>query len=300
MFRRLITVATGALLLFSGAAVSPLPVQAANHQPAFVVAPIVDPMPPCKGVCVSPKRPPCKGVCVQPPVKPLAEGQNARRSLTYLYATANQTGLSGVNQFGWAMDIQAPSVAAGDFHSLAEVSIQNGNNILELGWTVNPGVFGDNNPRLFTGIWINGVWQGYNPASFSDNSGNAVNNGASLAGDVGTSKTFGAIYTGGAWWVAYNGAYIGSFPGTLWGGAFTTGTVVQAFGEVAANSAVPCTDMGNGTLATSSVGSRISSMTYNGATTGVNLGISTVTNSSYYNAALVSARSIRASGPGAC
>ncbi len=300
MFRRVMTVVAAVSLLFTGASVAPLRAEAANHQPVLVVAPIVDPMPPCKGVCFSPKRPPCKGVCVQPPVKPLAEGQNARRSLTYLYAAANQTGLSGVNQFGWAMDIQAPSLAAGDFHSLGEVSIQNGSNILELGWTVDPGVFGDNNPHLFTGIWISGVWQGYNPVQFVDNSGNATNNGASLAGAVGASKTFGAIYTGGAWWIAYDGAYIGSFPGTIWGGAFTTGSVVQAFGEVAANSAAPCTDMGNAVLATSTLGSRISSMTYNGATTGVNLAISTVTNSTYYNAALASVRSIRASGPGAC
>jgi hypothetical protein len=294
MFRRLITIATGALMLFAGAAVAPLPAQAGNHQPPLF-APVVVPAKPCWGDCIV--KP---GAKLTPKSKPLPAGTSARRALTYFYATANQTGLSGINQFGWAKDIQAPSVAAGDFHSLIEVSVQNGNNILELGWTVDPGVFGDNNPHLFTGIWINGVWQGYNPASFVDNSSNAVNNGASLAGAVGTSKTFGVIYTGGAWWVAYNGAYIGSFPGTLWSGAFTTGTVVQAFGEVAANSGSPCTDMGNGTLATSSVGPRVSSMTYNGATTGVNLGISTITNSSYYNAASITARSIRASGPGAC
>jgi hypothetical protein len=49
----------------------------------------------------------------------------------------------------------------------------------------------------------------------------------------------------GNWWIAYDGVWMGYYPGWLWGGGHNETSLVQAFGEVAvAPGTTPCTDMG--------------------------------------------------------
>ena len=49
-----------------------------------------------------------------------------------------------------------------------------------------------------------------------------------------------------AWWIVYDTEWIGYFPDDLWDGNYTRSGLQQFFGEVAASSTKPCTDMGNG------------------------------------------------------
>lgn len=155
----------------------------------------------------------------------------------------------------------SPATVSGD-HSLVEIAVSktgNSGQIVEVGINRDFNLYGDNLPHLFVYSWINGVGKGYNATAGSgwvDFSGNAINAGADLSSYLGgANKKFGIQYTNSAWWVSFDNAWIGSYPGTNWTGAspsvtFVDSTYVQYFGEVASSSAAPCTDMGNGTLGT--------------------------------------------------
>ena len=62
-----------------------------------------------------------------------------------------------------------------------------------------------------------------------------------------SSKQFGIQYFNDAWWIAYDSEWIGYFPGNLWDDKYTESGLIQWFGEVAASSLKPCTEMGTGT-----------------------------------------------------
>ncbi len=248
------------------------------------------------------------------PVVPSHAGgsANSRLALTYYYATANQTSISpAVTELAANFDIVNNTVAAGEYHSLAEMTVQNSNNIIELGINNNPGLYGDTNTHIFVGSWVNGVFKGYNNAAgsgwvdCSTGTCSPTDAGGSIQADVGTLQQLGWLHTGGKWWAAYKGQYIGYYPDSHWTNTFTSGNTVQVFGEVATNGTGPCTNLGNGSLPTSSSGSRINSVTYNGSTGATptpSLSIATITNSSYYNLVYsgTSVRSVRYGGPGAC
>jgi Neprosin len=55
-------------------------------------------------------------------------------------------------------------------------------------------------------------------------------------------------YDNGNWWIWFNDAWVGYFPGSLWSGQFTSGDMAHFYGEVySAQSRVPpLTDMGTG------------------------------------------------------
>ena len=61
---------------------------------------------------------------------------------------------------------------------------------------------------------------------------------------------FAIEYYQGNWWYSYNGTWFGYLPGSVWSGGFVQSGLVQEFGEIAAGSTQPCTDMGNGALGT--------------------------------------------------
>jgi hypothetical protein len=129
--------------------------------------------------------------------------------------------------------------------------------------------------------------------------------GTSIQGDVGTIPNFAIQHLASpssGWWVGYKSNWIGYFPDSVWSGGFTTAAYLDVFGEVAVSDTASCTDMGDGTLATSSVGARINTTKY--ITTG---GVSTDTSLTTYadvplkwNSASQTARSIRVGGPGWC
>ena len=56
----------------------------------------------------------------------------------------------------------------GDYHSLAELAVSSANrqSIIEVGWAVKPGLFGDTQPRVFVYHWVNGGETCYNGCGF--------------------------------------------------------------------------------------------------------------------------------------
>jgi hypothetical protein len=178
---------------------------------------------------------------------------------------AGTTGLSG------AITIEQPTVAADDYHSLMQVSAckwitVSGSfqrNCVEVGWEVNPGVYGDANPHLFTSSWKHGVHQGRN--NCVDVAAATPNAGDSILADVGTRKTIAINYysttpAGGGWWLGYTTIggstnWVCHYPSSRWttaGGGlpavtgFTDTDQAQWFGEVAEEAGGGDSQMGDG------------------------------------------------------
>jgi hypothetical protein len=230
----------------------------------------------------------------------------------YFYAAGQQQpAVPPTDSISAAMNVGNPWVSAYDWHTLTEMAWQNtsGTNNVELGVTRDLTTFGDTKPRIFAYSWINGVGQGYN-TNFVNYSGRTYTVGDDLTADVGTEQLFGISQTATAYWLSYKNTWLGYYLKTNWSGYSPSqtppnGGKLQFFGEVAAGSTTPCTDMGGAPapLATSTVGTRIASVTYTGTPTPTTENLSMFTsNSAWYNAALIgsSTRSLRYGGPGSC
>jgi hypothetical protein len=182
-----------------------------------------------------------------------------------------------------SMDVLKPTIntAKGDIHSLIEMSVEDSSgNRIELGWTVDPGLNGDNNPHLFTFYSKGGVLSGYNVGV--TNCGGAVTSPTATPGGTLTYPQFpawGIVHDGAYWWLKFGTGWVGCLPDTIWtsvGQTFTQGTFFQLFGEVASShdygtgaGAPPCAFMGSGTK-----GSLKATVTPNAARIG---------NTTYYN-----------------
>jgi hypothetical protein len=109
---------------------------------------------------------------------------------------------------------------------------------------------------------------------------------------------------GGNWWIAYNGDWMGYFPGALWNGSFQSAGLLQWFGEVAAPFSYPCTDMGSGALPGGAwwANANFSSIQVCQATANpyANITLHTATMPSWYGVAYGSPSFFRYGGPGAC
>jgi hypothetical protein len=216
---------------------------------------------------------------------------------------------AGVYQFAQTGGISAritvaqPALATGDFFSLGQLSAESSNqrNGVEAGWTVNPGVNkGSVTPHLFVFFRVDGVGKCWNfdcPGfELNPHSTPSVKPGDPLPAN--TRQTFRIRQNDGAWWIGFNNEWIGFYRNTLWEGGFTNTGLVQAFGEVAAQTSSPCTDMGNGLPGENRDAARISSITY---VNGPNLDIDeTETHPSLYSVGNVGTNSARFGGPGAC
>jgi hypothetical protein len=228
---------------------------------------------------------------------PPATGANDD-DVNFLYSVGSQaTTADGIYA---AMDIKRPVLAKGDYHTLAELAVQSADSqqIVEVGWTVDRAVNGDEDPHLFVFHWVNGQPTCYNTCDFVPYNG-GINAGDTLPVD--TLKKFGIQYNSGAWWIAYDTTWIGYFPDKDWtsqGVTFTKGGFFQAFGEVAASSAKPCTQMGSGVAVDDAAAARIGSITYvNGPATPT---LNTRTTTDVYGMNALSAKTFRYGGPGAC
>ncbi|GAA1590509.1 neprosin family prolyl endopeptidase [Actinoplanes couchii] len=213
----------------------------------------------------------------------------------YLYNMGSQ---AAVTEGAYAnMTISKPSLGKADYHSLAEIAIQSADNlqVVEVGWMVNRNVNGDEDPHLFVYHWADGKPGCYNGCGFVQYSAN-IKPGATLPQD--TMKKVGIQYNAGGWWVAYESEWVGYFPDKLWAtSGFTKSGNVQMFGEVAAASPKPCTQMGNGLTPDDTNASRFSSVTYlNGPT--AELAVSSTTD--VYTVSRLSTRAFRYGGPGVC
>jgi hypothetical protein len=207
----------------------------------------------------------------------------------------NTTGASVV------MEQAAPSGVPADGHSLQELSLQTSggttvSDTIEIGWTVDPEVNGDYQPHLFVFHWINGKPTCYNGCGFVQVSSTVR---AGMALKPGTTGAFALRYYAGNWWASYNGVYFGYFPGSEWSGAFTSAQVVSAFGEVAADSAPSCTQMGDGIFGSQRGASSISDYQLYGSSDRPALTV-TATDPGSYNFGAVTGTSFTLGGPGSC
>jgi hypothetical protein len=237
---------------------------------------------------------------VQPPMPPTtADTGTDQNPVNFFYAVGSQT---SSNDGAYAnLVIGKPYLADGDYHTLAEISVQSadGQQIVEVGWNVDRTVNGDSDPHLFVYHWVDRTESCYNACGWQQYS-STVKPGDTLP--VGESKRFGIMHFNNAWWVVYDTEWIGYFPDYLWNGRYTRSGLQQFFGEVAASSTRPCTDMGNGEPAWSDGAARIGSVaTLDGGyvNTSVDLNIRGI-GDAYPWPVQLSSRTFRYGGPGVC
>ena len=168
-------------------------------------------------------------------------------------------------------------------------------NIVEIGWTVDPGLNGDSSPHLFVYHWVNGQPTCYNACGFVSESSKVVPGESLAAGSVGT---FAITFAAGAWRMDYDGQEFGYFPGSLWGDNFTSGSAEQVFGEVSSSSDVPCAQMGTGASGTSAQAAHIRNFQLFGSAQPTAL--QPYETSPYYNYGSPTATGMTLGGPGGC
>lgn len=263
-------------------------------------------------------------VPIVPPGKPGVAKASTTALLTtnYFYNLGRQTLTAPDKSTGMSgnLRIQKPFLASGDYHSLAEIAVQSADSkqIVEVGWTVDrttnsactPTPACKDDPYIFVGNWVNGVFRGYNSSSpdWVDYASNPVNPGpatGSLASVVDLSKQFNIQISGGNWWIGYDLQWLGYFKASAWTGvspAFDGGYLHQAFGEVASSITKPCTDMGSGVLGTATTGipARLGSLNLLTTPTAENFvaSVQPSTASSVYAVNALSATTIAYGGPG--
>lgn len=239
-------------------------------------------------------------VAPQPPAALLAEPVPGQpRQVQYHYASGFQYAESDGTYAN--LVIGKPYLAREDYHSLAEIAVQSadGKQIVEVGWTVDRGVNGDEDPHLFVYHWVDGKESCYNGCGFKQYSKTVVPGDTVPAG---VAKRFGIQYYNGAWWIAYDSEWVGYFPGDLWGNDYTQSGLIQWFGEVAAASIKPCTDMGTGEDELDAGAARVGSISLiNGPEPSINVRASSPdSDAAVYGVSKLSDRTFRFGGRGAC
>jgi len=204
----------------------------------------------------------------------------AEAATTYYYVAGQQFLPAGVTTGGVSANLPITQTYVNTSelgHSLFEIDVEKGTGVnrqlVEFGVDHGALEFGDTKPRLFAGIWVNGVFQGcyaegcgyidFTPADSTDDLGIDLSSYASLTWPN-YNKQFQIIYGGtcspsgaSGWWLRFNGNYLGCFPDTIWssaGASFTSGTAIQAWGEVVTQGTNrPCSDMAGGKAGSSVV-----------------------------------------------
>ncbi|MEY9895199.1 hypothetical protein ABIA31_008888 [Catenulispora sp. MAP5-51] len=194
-----------------------------------------------------------------------------------------------------------PYGVASNGHSLQELALQNTYDTttadtIEIGWSVDPGVNGDYQTHLFVYHWVNGQGTCYNACGFVQTS-STVRAGMTLT--PGATGRFSLVNYNGDWWAYYNNVPFGYFPGSLWGGAFTTAYSISSFGEVASSNQMACTQMGDGAYGSSPGSSSISGFELYGSDAAPDFTV-TATDPGYYDYGAATATSFNLGGPGAC
>jgi hypothetical protein len=237
---------------------------------------------------------------VQPPMPPTTGTPVAEvtgdNPVNFFYAVGSQVAESDGAYAN--LVIGKPYLDSGDYHTLAEISVQSADSqqIVEVGWSVDRTVNGDSDPHLFVYHWVDRTESCYNACGWKQYS-QTTKPGDTLP--VGYSKRFGIQHANGGWWVAYDTEWIGYFPDELWGGRYTRSGLQQFFGEVAASSPKPCTEMGNGVPADDYTAARVGSISQlNGPDPKV--AVRAIGGDYVYPVLQLSDRTFRYGGPGAC
>jgi hypothetical protein len=222
----------------------------------------------------------------------------------YDWVGAWQTLAAGQNADSFAANCNVDNtyLKSTDYHTLCQLYVRNSatGDGVEFGITHDVGLFGDSQPRLFAGYRKGTVWQGYG-TNFVDYAPNVSYTYGSVV-PTGTVKRIQIKQSGGAWWLAYDGAWIGYFLNTNFSpNTFTTFDFVDGFYEVASSVAESCSDMGNGKLSSDSTSARIDSASITGGTSPTTNVVlhDAPTGHIGYSGTQVTAFTVRAGGPGA-
>jgi hypothetical protein len=230
---------------------------------------------------------------------PEPSGASSRDDVYYLYNVGSQAvEADGVYTSAY---IAKPQLDKKDYHSLGELAVQSadGKQIVEIGWSVDRVVNGDDDPHLFVYHWVNKQESCYNGCGYVQYSKN-VKPGDTLAPD--STKKFGIQYFNGSWWVAFDSEWIGYFPELIWneqGVKFNRSGLIQVFGEVASSRAEPCgTFMGNGTdaVAKTSPSAYMTGIGYLNGPTDVDMYMRSTT--SFYPLTILNSKTFRYGGKG--
>jgi hypothetical protein len=234
-------------------------IPANNARTGFVTTAPQDPLPVFDTDGVSTANSENETVVYPPPGSPSYGNSELTGGLRYYdVATTNRPSIGATGAFTQ----DAPYVAPGDFHSLAELAVGDRDslgqirNLIEVGWTVEPGIFGDLNPHLFVFYWVNGCPGGYD-RNFTPVNGARFHPGM-IVHVTDTPVAHGIRYDQqqDRWWVFYDNQWIGYFRGDLWNGLFRSSEFAEWFGEVSpVNVITPAnileaTQMGNGAVGT--------------------------------------------------
>ena len=187
-----------------------------------------------------------------------------------------------------------------DSHSLQELAVQSvdGLQIVEIGWTVDRSLNGDDAPHLFVFHWVDGIPTCYNGCGFVQTSTQIV---PGMKLPSGGFSTFRIEHVGTRWELSLDGTMFGYFPDSLWNSAFSQPLLIQVFGEVASiTETSTCNDLGTGAYADSPASSAITGFTLLGPTpTPVDLATALlVTTPEWYDANSVELDGFRLGGPG--
>jgi hypothetical protein len=231
------------------------------------------------------------------PVAPEVPGVDSAEeiALDYFYNAAYQTGSATGSQAKFTQ--HQPVVGVQDYHSLIEMSGESadGSNIIEVGWTVDPGLNGDDLPHLFVFHWVNSNPTCYNGCGFVQVSETRFP-GMPVTVTT-TPQKYAFKWDGSNWWVGYQGEWIGYFPGDLWNGEFARLGFSQWFGEVASGSTEPCTQMGSGEFGSGIGSAKVGSEKFGGSSAAQP---GAITDPQYFALGSFYKSTFKLGGPGAC
>jgi uncharacterized protein (TIGR03382 family) len=222
-------------------------------------------------------------------------------ALQYLYVAVRQA-MNPHSAGAGATVLQAdPAVGVGDFHSLAEIAVESGDaqQIVELGWTIDVQVNGDLQPHVFSFHWVDGQETCYNGCGFVQVSPDKRPGMRIVPGEA---HRYEIKLVNGDWWLLYDGEAMGYYPQSEFKSGFTQATLVQWFGEVAAATASPCTQMGNGKIGSDAASAGFDDLHVfdaGGGSVAAAAQLATVTNSTLYGAGRTTPTSFGFGGPGA-
>jgi hypothetical protein len=177
---------------------------------------------------------------------------SANFNACYFYASAAEVPTS-LDGGGMILEIVAPLVdednAGG--HSIGEIAVESsgvaGSSLddVEMGFSVAPNQWFNNDPHLFVYHFIDAAGTCYNSCDWNQYSATYFP-GMDLAPLVGQQVYIGWVQYQGAWWAWFNDQWLGYINNSAWTNNFTQTAIIQWYGEVAVvDGFPPRTQMGN-------------------------------------------------------
>jgi hypothetical protein len=189
---------------------------------------------------------------VKDPADPPCNGVSWFNSCFY-YATASEQSVSDGG--GMTLQIEAPVVNnSGDNggHSIGEMAVMGpgaaGGTLddVEIGFSVSPDQWGDNNSHLFVYHWNDGAETCYDTCNWNQVS-STYYPGMDLTPLLGQRVYVGWVQYRDAWWAWFNDQWLGYIDNSAWTNTFLKTAQIQWYGEVASSNGIPpSTQMGNG------------------------------------------------------